>query len=83
MRIARNNQVIGDWSSEVVLARLESGDSLPTDLFYDERTSDWLPLSKLQDTQSAAQPVPRVAWPCYCGSLLPFTVCCGDGKNDY
>lgn len=82
MRIARNNQVMGDWGPAVVIARLESGESLPTDSFYDEATSEWLPLSELRAKQLAAKPAPRVAWPCYCGSGIPFTVCCGDGKSD-
>jgi hypothetical protein len=82
MRISRNNQVIGDWSSDVALARLESGEASPTDSFYDEDTSEWLPLSGLAAKLIAAKPAPKIAWPCYCGSRLPFTVCCGDGNSD-
>ena len=81
MRISRQNQVVGDWAADVVFKRLESGESLPTDSFYDEEISEWRPLSELQAKQTAAKPASRV-WSCYCGSGLPFTVCCGDGKRD-
>lgn len=81
MRIARNNQVMGDWSADVVIARLESGESLPTDSFYDEDTSEWRPLSELRAKLIAAKPAPRVVWACYCGSGIPFSVCCGDGRS--
>lgn len=82
MRISRNNLVIGDWLLGEAIAHLESGKLLPTDSFYDEESSEWLPLSELRAKQTVTKPAPRLAWPCYCGSGLPFTVCCGDGKDD-
>ena len=78
MRISRGNQIIGEWSSVEVNERLESGDLLLTDTFYDEDKSDWPPLSELSALQAKRSSV-KVQRPCYCGSGLPFQVCCRDG----
>jgi hypothetical protein len=81
MRVSRGTQVIGNWSSSEVEARLKSGDLFLTDSFYAEDVSDWLPLSELQDMRSPVKPEKPGIQPCYCGSSLPFQVCCGDGRN--
>lgn len=78
MRISRGNQVIGDWSSSEVTERIGNKDLLPTDSFYDEETSEWLPLSEIQ---TKVEPEKIVTRACYCGSGLPFQVCCGNGKK--
>lgn len=81
VRICRGNQVIGKWSVTEIKVRLESEDLLPTDSFYDENVSDWLPLSELQIRQTAVQVEKTVLRPCYCGTGLPFLVCCGGGGD--
>jgi hypothetical protein len=80
MRISRGNQVIGKWAAAEIKKRLGSGDLLLTDLFYDEDISDWLPLSELQVKPSPVKAEKTVMRLCYCGSGLPFQVCCGDGS---
>jgi hypothetical protein len=81
MRIARGNQVIGKWSLTEVKERLENEDLLFTDSFYDEGTSDWLLLSELKVKQTFAAVEKSTMRPCYCGTGLPFQVCCGDRTN--
>jgi len=80
MRICRGNQVIGKWTTAKVKDRLGSGDLLPTDLFYDEDISDWVLLSELRVKQTAVKAEKTIMRLCYCGSGLPFQVCCGDGS---
>ena len=82
MRISRGNQVLGQWSSVEVKERLASKNLLPIDTFYDEELSEWLPLSELPvEPSSAAKPQKKATPPCYCGSGLPFHICCGDGRK--
>jgi hypothetical protein len=72
--------VIGKWSATEIKERLGSEGLLLTDSFYDEDVSDWLPLSELQVRQTAAKGEKTVIRLCYCGTGLPFQVCCGDGS---
>jgi hypothetical protein len=81
MRISRGNQVIGKWTVTEIKARLGTEDLLLTDLFYDEDLSDWLPLSELKEKQIPAKAEKAVTRLCYCGTGLPFNVCCGDGST--
>jgi len=77
VRISRGNQVIGKWTSAEIKERLGNEDLLPTDFFYDEDLSEWLPLSGFREKlapSEAKKPTPL----CYCGTGLPFKVCCGD-----
>jgi hypothetical protein len=80
MRIARGDVVIGKWSATEVKERLENGDLTLTDLFYDEE-GDWQPLSELPAEQTLVKTERAVMRPCYCGTGLPFRVCCGDGRG--
>lgn len=80
IRISRGNQVIGKWSAAEIKERIGSEELLLTDTFYDEDASDWLPLSDLQTKQISVKVTEAVTRPCYCGSGLPFRVCCGDGS---
>jgi len=73
--------VIGKWSVTEITERLGREDLLPTDLFYDEDISDWLPLSEFQVKQIAVKAEKTVTRLCYCGTGLPFQVCCGDGST--
>ena len=81
VRISRGNRVIGGWSSTEVKERLAEGSLLLTDSFYDEGTSDWLPLSELREKQAAVKPEKVGNAFCYCGTRLPFQWCCGTGRN--
>ena len=81
MRVSRGSHVIGEWSTREVMERIRTKELLPTDSFYDEDTSDWLPLSELHARQNAVVPENIVMRACYCGSGLPFQVCCGNGKK--
>jgi len=81
MRICRGNQVIGKWPAIEIQERLGSEDLLLTDLFYDEDVSDWLPLSQFQIKQSPVYVEKTMMRLCYCGTGLPFRVCCGDGST--
>jgi hypothetical protein len=81
MRISRGNQVIGNWSALQIKERLGSEDLLLTDLFYDEDLSDWLPLSQFQIKQAPVNAEKTMVRLCYCGTGLPFQVCCGDGST--
>jgi hypothetical protein len=80
MRISRGNQVIGKWSVAEVKERLGREELLPTDQFYDEELSDWLPLSELPSEQPPVKVEKAGMRLCYCGSGLPFRACCGDGS---
>lgn len=80
MRISRGSQVIGGWRSTEVKERLENGNLLLTDSFYNEEISDWLPLSELQ-VRTVVKTAKSVTPLCYCGTGLPFQVCCGDGTK--
>ena len=70
--------MIGKWSSAEVKERLDNEDLLFTDSFYDEETSDWLPLSALKVKRTLAAEEKTNMRPCYCGTGLPFRICCGD-----
>jgi hypothetical protein len=80
MRIARGDQVIGKWPANEIKERLGRGELLPTDLFYDQDLSDWLPLSELRAKAPSVNSEKTVTRLCYCGTGLPFQVCCGDGS---
>jgi len=80
IRISRGNLVIGKWSATEIKERLASEELLLTDLFYNEDVSDWLPLSELRGKQTAVKTEKTVIRLCYCGTGLPFQVCCGDGS---
>lgn len=79
MRISRRNRVIGEWLPAEVKEHLENGTLLLNDSFYDKAMSEWLPLSDLQVSSVKAKKTGT--WPCYCGTGLPFQVCCGNGTN--
>jgi hypothetical protein len=81
MRIARGSEVIGEWSIGKIKAQIAGAFLLPTDLYYDEETSEWLPLADLLAKQAAPKPVKAAGPRCYCGSGLPFIACHGDGSN--
>lgn len=71
--------MLGKWSSTEVQERLANENLTPVDLFYDEEVSEWLPLSELR--VKPAKTEKSVKRPCYCGSGLPFPICCGDGSK--
>jgi hypothetical protein len=81
MRISRGNQVIGEWSPGQIKKRMADASLFPTDFYYDEDSSDWLPLSELLARQSAPKAVKATGRPCYCGSGLSFNACHGDGDH--
>jgi hypothetical protein len=81
MRISRGNEVIGNWPVGQIKARMADASLLPTDFYYHEETSEWLPLAGLLARPPAVKPVKAVARPCYCGSGLPFFICHGDGRE--
>lgn len=81
MRISRGDLVVGEWSLSEVKDHLDSGTLLPNDSFYDEEVSEWLPLSQLQAKAAPAKARKTVERLCYCGTGLPFHVCCGDGAS--
>jgi len=81
MRISRGNQVIGEFSVIQVKKRIEDGTLLTTDCYYDEDASDWLPIADFLAKQAELKPDKATTRPCYCGSGLPFHVCCGDGSQ--
>jgi hypothetical protein len=80
MRIARGSQVIGKWSANEIKNRLGTQDLFPTDLFYDQDLSDWLPLTELRTKPASVKAASTARRLCYCGTGLPFQVCCGDGS---
>lgn len=80
VRVSRGNQVIGKWSAVQIKERLGNEDLLPTDLFYDEDVSEWLPLSGFREKLAPIKARKAMTPRCYCGTGLPFTVCCGDGS---
>jgi hypothetical protein len=79
MRIARGNLIIGEWTIGQVKSRMSDASLVSTDLYYDEVTSDWLPLGGLLTKEPPPKPVTPIGRSCYCGSGLPFSVCHGDG----
>ena len=79
MRISRDNRVIGKWLPAEIPALLADKTLLPTDQYYDEDVSDWLPLSDFKIKKISAEPEKIMKLPCYCGSGLPFPICCGNG----
>jgi len=78
MRISRGNEVIDDCSALVIKRRIEDGSLLPSDCYYDENTSEWLPLAHFLAEQTAIKADKAIARPCYCGSGLPFRACHGN-----
>ncbi|MGA3172715.1 MAG: hypothetical protein ABSE62_17065 [Chthoniobacteraceae bacterium] len=80
MRIARGNEIIGEWSVGQIKIRMTNTSLVPTDLYYDEESSEWLPLSELPAKRAAPKAVKEPGRSCYCGSGLPFGVCHGDGS---
>ena len=77
MRISRGNEVIGEWSISQVKKGIVEGGFLPTDCYYNEESSEWLPLADLLATPEKAKVVKSNVRPCYCGSGLPFHLCHG------
>jgi hypothetical protein len=61
--------------------RMADASLLLTDSYYEEESSEWLPLSELLARRAAPKPVKAIGRPCYCGSGLPFNVCHGDGDH--
>jgi hypothetical protein len=78
MRISRGNQVLGEWSVREMREGIANATLLPTDCYYSEETSDWLPLGEY--LKAEPKPVKSADRTCYCGSNVPFTLCCGDGS---
>jgi hypothetical protein len=81
MRISRANEVIGEWTAGQIKKRMADASLMPTDFYYDEETSDWLPLGGLAAMLEARKPVKAIGRPCYCGSGLSFNACHGDGDR--
>jgi hypothetical protein len=81
MRISRGNEVIGNWPAGQIKRLIADARLLPTDFYYHEETSEWLPLASLLDVPLAVKAVKPVERPCYCGSGLPFIICHGDGRE--
>jgi len=81
MRISRGSEMIGEWSVGQIKKRLADASLFPSDFFYDEESSDWLPLADLLARHAAPKPVKVVGPACYCGSGLSFHVCHGDGSQ--
>jgi hypothetical protein len=81
MRIARGNQIIGEWSISQIKIRLANAVLLLSDFYYDEDASEWLTLGDLTTRQPPPKPVKTIGRPCYCGSGLSFNACHGDGSQ--
>lgn len=81
VRICRGNAVIGCWPFCEVMERVANQDLLPTDAFYDEDASEWFPLAELRLKPTAVETPKSFKRACYCGTGVPFHVCCGAGKN--
>jgi len=81
IRISRGNQVIGNWSAAEIEERLGNEDLVPSDTFYREDTSEWLPLSEFQESRRSIKVAKISAHVCYCGTGLPFKSCCGDDST--
>jgi len=79
LRISRGNEVIGEWSVGQIKKRMADASLFPSDFYYDEDSSEWLPLADLIARQATPKVAKAVGRPCYCGSGLPFQVCHGDG----
>ncbi|HEX4086268.1 MAG TPA: SEC-C metal-binding domain-containing protein [Chthoniobacteraceae bacterium] len=52
-----------------------------TDCYFDEESSEWLPLAEFIARRAEPKPVKAIGRACYCGSGLPFSVCHGDGSQ--
>jgi hypothetical protein len=81
MRISRGNQVIGERSIGQIKKGIADAQLFPTDLYFHEESSEWLPLGDFLAKLALPKPEKPVGRPCYCGSGLPFTVCHGDGTQ--
>jgi len=81
MRIARGNEIIGEWSEGQIKIRLANATLLISDFYYDEDSSEWLTLAHLSARQTAPKPLKTIGRPCYCGSGLSFNACHGDGSQ--
>jgi len=81
MRIARGNEVIGEFSAVQVKNRIEGGSFFHTDFYYEEDSSEWLPLADFLAKQGALKADKAITRACYCGSGLSFQVCHGDGSQ--
>jgi hypothetical protein len=81
MRISRGNLVIGDRSLIQIKKGIADSTLLPTDSYYDEETSEWLPLASFLSQQTLPKQPKPVGRACYCGSGLPYQVCHGDGNQ--
>jgi len=81
IRIARGEQVIGRWSFTEIKERIGNENLLLTDSFYDEDVSEWLPLAELRVKPVSVKVAKTRVWPCYCGTGLPFELCCGEGSS--
>jgi hypothetical protein len=81
MRISRANDIVGEWTAGQVIKRIADGSLLPSDFYYDEDSSEWLPLSGLAARLATPKPVKATGRPCYCGTGLPFNICHGDGDQ--
>lgn len=55
-QVSRNGQVYGPYTLEDLQRYLASGNVLPTDLAKSEEMTDWVPVSQLLGTQTAAPP---------------------------
>jgi hypothetical protein len=81
MRISRGNHLIGERSVGQVKKGIADASLFPTDFYYHEETSEWLPLSDFLARQAAPKAEKPMGRPCYCGSGLPFQACHGDGSQ--
>jgi hypothetical protein len=81
MRISRGNVVIGEWPVIQIKRRIEDGTLLLTDAYYEEDSSEWLPLADFSLKLAASKADKATRRLCYCASGLPFAVCHGDGSS--
>jgi hypothetical protein len=81
MRISRGNEVIGERSIGQIKKGVADGTLLLTDFYYDEESSEWLPIADFLAVQAAPKPEKRIGPPCYCGSGLSFQACHGNGSQ--
>jgi hypothetical protein len=81
MRISRGNQLIGERSAGEIKLGIANASLFPTDFYYHEESSEWLPLSDFLARESAPKPEKPIGRPCYCGSGLSFHACHGDGSR--
>jgi len=81
MRICRGNEIIGEWSAGQIKKRIADATLFPSDRYYDDDSSEWLPLANLPAGQTASTAVKVIGRSCYCGSGLSFHICHGDGSR--